>query len=88
MIEKRERKSVSFNVNDPIEKELFKFSLSQRDEKGKENFSGYVKNLIIADKTLKEQRSKQKIIKLQSTGSISISAEQFEDIFTVKKSNK
>lgn len=40
-------KSISFNVDDPIEKDLYQWSVKL------DNFSGYVKNLIRDDKKKK-----------------------------------
>lgn len=42
-------KSVSFNIDDQKEKDLYTWSIAQN------NFSGYVKNLIAADKKKKPE---------------------------------
>ncbi|NRD80985.1 hypothetical protein HPT25_27055 [Bacillus sp. BRMEA1] len=79
MNDHRIRKSVSFNVTEELEKQLLDFALSQS-----ENFSGYCKDLIMAEMKRVEQRSKRKIIKLNTSGSISISANEFETMFALR----
>lgn len=52
-------KGVTFNMADPDQEELLNFALSHG------NFSGYVKRLIVADKTRKEIKPQSHGIKIK-----------------------